>query len=311
MTDQPQSPSRRVALECMIWAGSGVLWTVVGGLPRGRLIGAAEAATTGFTFAQISDSHIGFARDPNMDTPGTLQAALDLVKAAPVKPSLMLHTGDVSHLTKPAEFDVAEKLISASGIATAYVPGEHDVIEDNGKSFIERFQRGQKQGAPGGAYYSFDQAGVHFVGLNNVIDLKAGGMGALGAAQLAWLDADLKRLSASTPIVVFAHIPLWVVYPQWGWGTDDGAQALTMLKRFGSVTVLNGHIHQVMQKVEGNVAFHTARATAFPQPAPGSAPSPGPMKVPADKLRTYLGVRSVTLVPGTGPLAVIDTPLGA
>ncbi len=308
MTDQP---TRRAVLECMTWAGSAVLWTVAGGVPRGRLVGSAAAATTGFTFAQISDSHIGFARDPNMDTPGTLKAALDLVKAAPVPPALMLHTGDVSHLTKPAEFDIAEKLISASGIQTAYVPGEHDVLDDGGKSFIERFQKGMKQGAPGGAYYSFDQAGIHFAGLNNVIDLKAGGMGSLGAEQLAWLDKDLKGLSASTPIVVFAHIPLWVVYPQWGWGTDDGAQALTMLKRFGSVTVLNGHIHQVMQKVEGNVAFHSARSTAFPQPAPGSAPSPGPMKVEAAKLRSYLGVASVSHVQGTAPLAIIDTPLGA
>lgn len=308
MSDQP---TRRVALECMLWAGSGLLWTVAGGVPRSGLIGAARAADTDFSFAQISDSHIGFSRDPNMDTPGTLRAALDLVRAAPARPSLLLHTGDVSHLSKPAEFDVAEQLIGATGIPTAYVPGEHDVLDDGGQGFVERFQRGVKQAAPGGAYYSFDQAGIHFVGLNNVADLKAGGMGNLGAAQLAWLEADLHGRSASTPIVVFAHIPLWVVYPQWGWGTDDGAQALTVLKRFGSVTVLNGHIHQVMQKVEGNVAFHSARSTAFPQPAPGSAPSPGPMKVEAARLRSYLGVARITHVQGTGPLAIIDTPLGA
>ena len=310
MSDHPENPNRRHALECMLWAGGGLLWTVAGGIPRSSLIGSAQAAT-GFSFAQISDSHIGFARDPNMDTPGTLKAGLDLLLAAPIRPALMLHTGDVTHLSKPAEFDAAEKLISATGIPTAYVPGEHDVLDDATKIFIERFQKGQKQGAPGGAYYSFDQAGIHFVGLNNVADLKAGGMGSLGAAQLAWLEADLKAQSASTPIVVFAHIPLWVVYPQWGWGTDDGAQALTMLKRFGSVTVLNGHIHQVMQKVEGNIAFHTARATAFPQPAPGTAPSPGPMKVEAAKLKSFLGVANVTYVQGTAALAIIDTPLGA
>ena len=129
--------------------------------------------------------------------------------------------------------------------------------------------------------------------------------------QLAWLEADLKGRSASMPIVVFAHIPLWVVYPQWGWGTDDGARALEALKRFGSVTVLNGHIHQVMQKVEGNVAFHTARSTAFPQPSPGTAPSPGPMKVAEDKLRTMLGVASVSFKRGEQRLAIIDTPLAA
>jgi len=302
---------RRQVLECMLWAGTGVLWTVTGGVPRSRLIGSAQAADSGFTFAQISDSHIGFAHDPNMDTPGTLAEGVAHIKAAPVTPALMLHTGDVSHLSKASEFDTAEKIISASGIDTHYVPGEHDVIEDGAKPFVARFQKGTKQGVADGGFYSFDQGGVHFIGLNNVTDLKAGGLGNLGDAQLAWLAADLKDRTASTPIVLFAHIPLWLVYEKWGWGTEDGGRVLEMLKRFGSVTVLNGHIHQIIQKVEGNVAFHTARATAFPQPAPGSAPSPGPMKVDAGKLQSYLGVASVTYVPGKSALAIVDTPLGA
>ena len=300
--------TRRGVLKCMLWAGTGVIWTVGGGVPRSVLAGES-APRDGFTFAQISDSHIGFARDPNLDTPGTLQQAVNAVKSA--RPALLLHTGDVSHLTRPAEFDAAEKIMSGSGLDIHSVPGEHDVLEDGGAAFIERFQKGARQGNPGGAYYSFDQNGVHFVGLNNVIDLKAGGMGNLGPAQLAWLASDLKDRAASQPVVVFAHIPLWTVYPQWGWGTEDSAQALALLARFGSVTVLNGHIHQVMQKVEGNLAFHTARSTAFPQPAPGSAPSPGPMKVPADRLRSVLGVASVNYVPGRSELAIIDTPLGA
>jgi 3',5'-cyclic AMP phosphodiesterase CpdA len=137
----------------------------------------------------------------------------------------------------------------------------------------------------------------------------AGGLGNLGAEQLAWLDNDLKGKAASTPIVVFAHVPLWLVYEKWGWGTDDGLRALELLKRFGSVTVLNGHIHQLMQKVEGNVTFHTALSTAFPQPAPGTANSPGPMLVPPDKLRTVLGLASVNVERGTRPLAIVDTPL--
>ena len=303
---------RRGLLKCMLWAGTGVDWTVAGGIPRSALIGSAAAATSGFSFAQISDSHIGFSHDPNTDTPGTLAAAVALLKSMPRQPALMLHTGDVSHLSRPAEFDTAEKIIATSGFDTHYVPGEHDwLADDGGKSFIERFQKGTKQGADGGAYYSFDQQGVHFVGLNNVANLKAGGLGDLGPAQLAWLEQDLKGRAASQPIVVFAHIPLWTVYEQWGWGTDDGARALALLKRFGSVTVLNGHIHQIMQKVEGNVAFHTARATAFPQPAPGTAPSPGPMHVEADRLRSFLGVTSVAVVRGQERLAVVDTPLGA
>ena len=302
--------SRRGILGCMLWAGSGVLWTVAGGVPRSSLFGAAQAAEAGFSFAQISDSHIGFAREPNLDTPATLAEGLALAKTG--KPAFMLHTGDVTHLSKPAEFDAAGQIIAATGIDTHYVPGEHDVLAEGGtKPFIERFQRGHAQGAPGGGFYSFDQGGVHFIGLNNVTDLKAGGLGNLGAAQLDWLGRDLAGRSASTPIVVFAHIPLWTVYEAWGWGTEDAAQALGLLKRFGSVTVLNGHIHQVMQKVEGNVAFHSARSTAFPQPAPGSAPSPGPMKVAAGRLKGFLGVASVSLVPGNAALAVVDTALGA
>jgi len=217
----------------------------------------------------------------------------------------MIHTGDITHLSKTSEFDDADHIISQSRLDVHYVPGEHDVLDEDIKLYRDRYGRGSK----GNGWYSFDAAGVHFIGLVNVMNLKAGGLGNLGHDQIAWLEADLRARAASTPIVVFAHIPLWAVYPAWGWGTDDSAQALTLLKRFGSVTVLNGHIHQVMQKVEGNVAFHTANSTAFPQPAPGSAPSPGPMKVPADKLRTLLGIRSVTFKPGAQRLAVIDTPL--
>jgi 3',5'-cyclic AMP phosphodiesterase CpdA len=296
----------------MAWVGTGLLWTVAGGVPRTLgLLGTAEAATpaAGFTFAQISDSHIGFSHDPNTDTPGTLKEALD--KVAAQRPPMMLHTGDVSHLSKPEQFDTAAQIIGATGIETHYIPGEHDWLEDNGRPFVARFQRGTKQGAPDGGFYSFDTNGIHFIGLNNVANLQPGGLGMLGAAQLAWLSADLAARGASTPIVVFAHIPLWTIDRDWGWGTEESAQALALLKRFGSVTVLNGHIHQVMQKVEGHVAFHTARSTAFPQPAPGTAPSPGPMHVEPGRLRDMLGVASVGFVRGNAPLAIIDTPLGA
>ena len=141
------------------------------------------------------------------------------------------------------------------------------------------------------------------------MNLKAGGLGNLGEEQLAWLETDVKALSASTPIVIFAHVPLWTVYPEWGWGTEDGARALSLVKRFGSVTVLNGHIHQIMQKVEGNVSFHTARSTAFPQPEPGKAPSPGPMKVPAEELRKFLGITEVDFIKVNQPLAIVDKRL--
>jgi 3',5'-cyclic AMP phosphodiesterase CpdA len=306
--DRGQGLGRREVLECMVWAGTGVLWTVSGGVPHSvGLIGDAMAAEpTGFTFLQMSDSHIGFDKAANPDTLGTLREAVGKVKAMPTKPSFIIHTGDITHLSKPAEFDNADKVFSETGVPIRWVPGEHDIIdEERGKAYLERYGKGSK----GAGWYSFDDHGVHFVGLVNVVDLKGGGLGNLGAEQLAWLEADLKGKSDSTPIVVFAHIPLQVVYKEWGWGTEDGMQALNLLKRFGSVTVLNGHIHQLVQKVEGNMTFHTAMSTAFPQPAPGSAPSPGPKVVPADQLRNNLGLSSVTVVQGKKPLAIVDTTL--
>ncbi len=304
-----QASGRRDILKCMLWAGTGVLWTVAGGVPRSLRIEsaqAASAATSSLSFLQISDSHIGFAKEANPDVTATLRVAVERINQMPVRPAFVLHTGDVTHLSKPDEFDLASQVLK--GIETDrihYVPGEHDILEDDGRSFLDRLG----QGSQGQGWYSFDQSGVHFIGLVNVVDLKAGGLGNLGAEQLAWLDRDVAHLSDSTPIVVFAHIPLWSVYPAWGWGTSDAAQALAYLKRFGSVTVLNGHIHQVMQKVEGQVAFHTAMSTAFPQPTPGTAPSPGPLKVPAARLRHLLGITDVSFVPGNAALAVVDHPL--
>jgi 3',5'-cyclic-AMP phosphodiesterase len=311
VSDKDETASRRGLLKCMVWAGAGVLWTVSGGVPRSRMISSAEAApsTAGATlqFLQISDSHIGFSNAPNTDTAGTLREAIGLVNAQKSGATMMIHTGDVSQLSKDQQFDTADQIIREARLDTHYVPGEHDVLVDDGKSFFDRFTPKAPRG-----WYSFDQDGVHFVGLNNVQNLKAGGLGNLGSEQLEWLAKDLKGRSASQPIIVFAHVPLWTVSQEWGWGTDDGAQALTLLRRFGSVTVLNGHIHQIMQKVEGNCAFHTARSTAFPQPAPGTAPSPGPMKdVPPGQLHSMLGITKVTKVQSNSRLAVIDTPLGA
>src|ERR1700727_2980069 len=300
---------RRHALECMLWAGTGVLWTISGGVPKSfGLLSEAEAATAAnsFTFLQISDSHVGFDKKANPNALGTLQEAIAKVKALPNKPAFMLHTGDITHLSKPKEFDDAAQVIGSVGLDVHYVPGEHDNLDDVPlKSYLERYGKNTK----GTGWYSFNQNGIHFIGLNNVMNLKAGGMGMLGAEQLAWLADDVKRLSDSTPIVVFAHIPLWTISKEWGWGTEDSEQALPMLKRFGWGTALNGHIHQLMQKVEGNVTFHTARSTAFPQPAPGTAPAPGPKLVPAGELRKWLGVREVAYSPTPTNLAVTDSDL--
>jgi Icc protein len=302
---------RRGFLKCMAWAGAGTLCVLNGGILKSfslsRLTEIEQAATKGeLSFVQISDSHMGFNKPANTDVAGTLKAAIDKINALPVAPELILHTGDISHLSKPEEFDAVDQILKgASAKDVFFVPGEHDVLDD-GKSYLDRYGKGSK----GSGWRSFDQRGVHFIGLVNVVNLKAGGLGSLGRDQLEWLEDDVKHLQKSTPIVVFAHIPLWSVYPQWGWGTEDSAQALGYLKKFGSVTVLNGHIHQAMQKIEGNVTFHTAMSTAFPQPQPGKAESPGPMKVPAEQLRSVLGITEVHYVRGRHPLAVVDSTLG-
>jgi 3',5'-cyclic AMP phosphodiesterase CpdA len=303
---------RRGFLKCMAWAGTGTLCVIQGGVLKSFALSdmanrTLATAKADLSFVQISDSHIGFDKAANPDVTATLDAAIAKVNALETAPSFVLHTGDLSHLSKPAEFDTLDqRLKSLRTDKIFYVPGEHDVLNDDGAQYRERYGKGTK----GDGWYSFDQKGVHFIGLVNVMNLKAGGLGNLGKEQLEFVEDDVKQLKSSTPIVVFAHIPLWSVYPEWGWGTDDGAQALGYLKRFGSVSVLNGHIHQVMQKVEGNVTFHTAMSTAFPQPQPGTAPSPGPMKVPAEKLRGLLGVTDVNFVRGKQTLAVVDSTLG-
>jgi len=318
-SDSPAAAShdgidRRGFLGCMAWAGTGLIWTMVGGVPTSKLFAASAGAGHGaasnsnaagsFSFVQISDSHIGFNKAANQDVAGTLKLAIDKINGLPAQPELLLHTGDITQTSKPAEFDEAVEIIKGAKAGTTfYVPGEHDTALDDGALYHQRFG----QGTAGRGWYSFDHKGVHFVGLNNVVQIDA--MGKLGPDQLAWLKSDLAQLPSSAPIVIFAHIPLWMVYPDWGWGTEDGAEALSYLKRFGSVTVLNGHIHQVVQKVEGHVAFHTAASTAFPQPAPGSAPHAGPMVVPAGKLKSVLGITAVSYVPRHSHLAIVDSPL--
>jgi 3',5'-cyclic AMP phosphodiesterase CpdA len=314
MSNDQSLLSRRNALKCMAYGGAGTLFALSGGVFTP--IDLAMARTYDETkegksvgkplFVQISDSHIGFNKEANPDVNGTLTQTIDLVNAMPLQPALFIHTGDITHLSKPAEFDMAQQLFSRLRTTQMHtVPGEHDTTDATVSEYFNRF--GKASANKG--YYSFDHAGVHFIALINVLEFKPGGLGTLGAEQLAWAAADLKGRSASTPIVVFAHMPLWTIYEPWGWGTGDADQLLSELRRFGSVTVLNGHIHQIVQKVEGNMTFHTARPTSYPQPAPGVGSGPGPLKVPADQLAGMLGITSVSVVKHPNTLALNDTAL--
>ncbi len=304
---------RRGFLECMGWAGTGALFTLSGGIASSTMIERAMAAprtsvpaVTPFSFVQISDTHIGFSKPANMDVAATLRETIAKIRALPHQPDFIVHTGDITHLATPEQFDLAQQLIGEIGIPVHFVPGEHDIINGNDpRPYIERFAKGSM----GNGWYSFDAKGVHFVALVNVLQFVDSGTGKLGAEQLEWLKKDLAGLSSSTPIVVLSHFPLWPLYPQWGWGTSDGAAALALLRRFGSVTCLNGHIHQIQQKIEGHVVFHAARSTAYPQPAPGVGPGPGPLVVPPEQLRSAIGLTSLEVRGIATPIPVTDTTL--
>ncbi|MBS0213720.1 MAG: metallophosphoesterase [Proteobacteria bacterium] len=311
----PTQPSRRRALACLgAWAGAAVVWSVVGGVPRAFATGAAGSTAAmpagAFSFVQISDTHIGFNKAANPDVVGSLRHAIAAIAALPRAPSLIVHTGDISHLSKPEQFGTARELFQELQVDRVHtIPGEHDALDDGLGGYLKAFDHDGKQRA----WYSFDQGGVHFIGLSNVLDFSMGTMTSLGAEQLAWLKQDLSGVSHSTPIVVLAHIPLWTIWAPWGWGTQDAGQAMALLRPFGSVTVLNGHIHQVMQKVEGNIALHTAMSLAYPLPTPGQAGigEPAPVTVPAGELGKLIGTREIRLVRGRGPLATIDHPLAS
>jgi len=310
--DNHSFQSRRNALKCMAYGGAGTLFALAGGVltPIDLAMAAADKGkATGLgrpLFVQISDTHIGFNKEANPDVAGTLTQTIEFVNAMPEQPALIIHTGDITHLSKPAEFDLAQQMLSRLRTTELHTtPGEHDTTDPAVSEYFNRFGRASNNKG----YYSFDHAGVHFISLVNVLQFKPGGLGTLGSEQLDWVTADLKGRSARTPIVVFAHMPLWTIYEPWGWGTGDADQLMAQLRRFGSVTVLNGHIHQIVQKVEGNITFHTARSTAYPQPTAGQGEGPGPLKVPGDQLRTMLGVTSVALIKHPQSLSLNDRTL--
>ncbi|HEX5123340.1 MAG TPA: metallophosphoesterase [Rhodanobacteraceae bacterium] len=310
--ESPESLDRRKALGCLAaWTGAAVVWSVAGGIPRtvgATGTGKSAAGTSGFTFVQISDTHVGFNKPANPDIVGGLRRAIGEINALPNAPAFVVHTGDVSHLSKPEEFGQAKELFAEIKVDHRHiVPGEHDALDDGLTGYLKQFDHDGKKRP----YFSFDQNGAHFVGLSNVENFKAKTMASFGDEQIAWLKNDLKGVSHSTPVVVMAHIPMWTVYEPWGWGTADSDAAIALLKPFGSVTVLNGHVHQVLQKVEGNVALHTAMSLAYPLPTPGQAGfgEPGPVTVPAGQLGKLLGTRQVQVVRGKHALATIDTPI--
>jgi 3',5'-cyclic AMP phosphodiesterase CpdA len=287
-------------LEHVGWTGAGIVFAV----SNLGVVSAADAASGDavFSFVQISDSHIGFNRPANDRVAGTLKATVDAINALPVQPAFVIHTGDVTHLSKPAQFDDAKNLLLGLKAPLFTIPGEHDVIGDMGQAYFSAF--GKK--GPGGGWYSFDMNGTHFVALVNVFNFET--MGLLGQDQIDWLQKDLASVRRDAPLVVFGHVPLYALYPEWGWTTEDGTKALALLQPFANVTVLNGHIHQVITHSEGNIRFATARSTAYPQPAPGTADKPGPLAVPSDHLLGVIGYRTVGL--SAGQLHYEDHALG-
>jgi hypothetical protein len=304
---------RRDALRCMGWLGAGTYFALAGGLAAGVSVDAALAATATpkgmvrpLSFVQISDTHIGFSKPANPDPITTLKETIGRIRALPRQPDFIVHTGDVTHLATPAQFDQAKQLLADLPAPVFFIPGEHDIVNGvDPRPFIAAFGKDTK----GDGWFSFDLRGVHVIGLVNVVRLGDHGQGTLGRDQLDWLKADLAGLSSSTPIVLLSHFPLWGLYPEWGWGTADADEGFTHLARFGSVTALNGHIHQIQRKLEGKVQFHAARSTAYPQPAPGVGPGPGPLTLPADQLCSAIGFSALGVTLVDSPIAITDTAL--
>ncbi|MBF6273376.1 metallophosphoesterase [Nocardia sp. 852002-20019_SCH5090214] len=298
--------TRRQLLRHSAWFGAAVGLTVVGGEVISHVAGAVPATAERPTlrFAQISDSHIGFQGTANANVTDTFTEAIDQVNTLGYTPDFVIHTGDLTHLATPAQFDQVRQMMS--GLSTPHiftVPGEHDSTDDGGQRYRSVFGKGTR----GDGWYSFDIAGVHVIGLVNT--LNAQNLGHLGQDQIDFVRADVAGLSADTPIIVFSHIPLFAMYPQWGWGTDDAAQVLSLLRRFSSVTCLNGHVHQLFTKTEGNITFFSGTTTAYPLPHPGDGPAPKPVTLPAGKLHDALGIREVSYQQGRQMLAIKEQTL--
>jgi hypothetical protein len=308
MTKDPNTMSRRQLIRHGAWFGAAVGFAVVGGEVISHVAGAAgaghAAARPTLRFAQISDSHIGFTGAPNPDVTGTFSHAIDQVNHLGYAPDFVIHTGDLTHLSAPDQFDQVKQMLS--GLRTPHVftvPGEHDSVDDGGQKYRSIFGAGTR----GDGWYSFDIAGVHVIALVNTLNLKK--LGHLGTDQLAFVEKDVAGLSNDTPIIVFSHIPLFAMYPDWGWGTDDATQALSYLSRFSSVTCINGHVHQLFSKTEGNVTFYSGTTTAYPLPHPGDGPAPKPITLPAGKLHDALGIREVSYTKGQTALALKEATL--
>ena len=310
---QDDGIDRQGFLKCMAWAGTGVVWALTGGRVTSTALAdtarVPASATADFSFVQISDSHIGFSKAANKNVVGTFEEAVVRINALPQRPAFVIHTGDHVHLSKMAEFDTTKQIVGTiKADRTFHVPGEHDVFVDHGKRYLQVFGRGTR----GSGYYSFDYKGVHFLALANVQQAEGmggfKGLGLLGPEQLSFITKDLASVSSDTPLVIFSHVPLLAVYPAWGWATEDSTQVLALVKRFSSVTALNGHIHQIISKTEGNVVMHTAASTAYPLHAPGQV-APTPLVLPAGALPARIGLRTVGFVRGASSLALKDDTL--
>ena len=308
MTDEPHTMNRRQLIRHSAWFGAAVGLAVVGGEVVSHVAGTADAARSpsrpALRFAQISDSHIGFQGKANPNVAGSFTQAIDRINNLGYQPDFVIHTGDLTHLATPDQFDQVKQMMS--GLRTQHVftvPGEHDSIDDGGQKYRSAFGAGTR----GDGWYSFDVAGVHVIALVNTLNLKK--LGHLGVEQLEFVEKDVAPLPSDTPIIVFSHIPLFAMYPDWGWGTDDAAQVLSYLRRFSSVTCLNGHVHQVFSKTEGNVTFHSGTTTAYPLPHPGDGPAPKPVTLPAGKLQDALGIREVSYNRGQTTLALKEKTL--
>ena len=259
-------------------------------------------APGGFSFVQISDTHVGFEGPPNPLGTKAFERAVEVVNALPHEPDLVLFTGDLTHDSEapgvPAQrmkrFKEIAGRLKAKNVK--YVPGEHDSGLDGGVLYKNVF---------GDSHYSFDHKGIHFVALDNVSQ----GKPVVGPEQIAWLKKDVSRFSKTTPIVVFTHRPLFDLAPEWEWFTGDGDDVMGVLEPFDEVTVLYGHIHRKHDQVIGRARHHAARSLIFAFPDPSLGVDRKPVAFDKEKPFANLGVREVRTGSKSAPLDVNDIEL--
>ncbi|MDO5552979.1 MAG: metallophosphoesterase [Planctomycetia bacterium] len=271
-------------------AGSFAAAAAAGKLGLGSFTSVAFADETAakvepFRIAYISDSHL-YVKSKNDRFANALMRAVDDVNALEEQPDFVFYGGDLAQLGQPEELELGAQILKNLKAPLHIMVGEHDWYFDMGEKWQSLF---------GSPCWSFDHKGVHFVCIMSVLEedfWTARNMTPLermqtvagldnhlqrpftvGEATRKWLADDLAKLSDEQPVVLFSHSPLYHLYKNWNFWTEDAEEVQAILNRFKTMTVIHGHTHQMLTNRIGNIDFHGLLSTAWPWPyAPSGNP---------------------------------------